>query len=146
MKRLIQTSIFNCQINSCLMIESFICCRFGSFKKVIWWIPFVAFCLFKHIDFSGKKSTESVPNTVYIAVYTGSCMALFTSTQLTPHVGGKFFFTILKRVSQYALLCGMRTTCLANLHNVGYIRFWVAGSLSFCIDDQNRSIRSPISY
>jgi hypothetical protein len=51
----------------------------------------VAFCLFKHIDFSGKKSTESVPNTVYIAVYTGSYMALFTSTQLTPHVGGKFF-------------------------------------------------------
>jgi hypothetical protein len=42
---------------------------------------------FKHIDFSGKKSTESAPNTVYIAVYTGSCMALFTSTQLTPHVG-----------------------------------------------------------
>jgi hypothetical protein len=30
------------------------------------------------------------------------------------------FFTIPKRVSQYALLCGMRTTCLANLHNVGY--------------------------
>jgi hypothetical protein len=54
--RIIQTSIFNCQINSCLMIESFICCRFGSFKKVIWWIPFVAFCLFKQIDFSGKKS------------------------------------------------------------------------------------------
>lgn len=52
----------------------------------------MAFCLFKHIDFSGKKSTESVPNTVYIAVYTGSCMALFTSTQLTPHVGGKFLY------------------------------------------------------
>ena len=52
----------------------------------------MAFCLFKHIDFSGKKSTESVPNTVYIAVYTGSYMALFTSTQLTPHVGGKFLY------------------------------------------------------